>query len=185
MLTTKALAEALDVAPQEILFELLPSAAAQRPRIVKRKMSNYGVKRASHGEWPQPARRSADAITALCALSKRYGPGVAGVQFKRYAGVRCVRHAGRAGPGHDRHAIGQGPAATARDQDPGSCMQGRPAARLAEHTSFAFFGFTFRARAVGGDNKSRVTGDCYARIGGARAEMPGLSDRRLIHSRAA
>jgi hypothetical protein len=33
--------------------------------VVKRKMSNYGVKRASHRNWAQPARRPEDAIAIL------------------------------------------------------------------------------------------------------------------------
>lgn len=34
-------------------------------RVVKRKMSNYGVKRATHHDWPQPARRPGDAVIIL------------------------------------------------------------------------------------------------------------------------
>jgi hypothetical protein len=33
--------------------------------VVKRKMSNYGVKRAEHRDWPQPAIRPEAAITIL------------------------------------------------------------------------------------------------------------------------
>jgi hypothetical protein len=50
-----------------MLFELLPRQRRLRasPRVVKRKMSNYGVKRASHRAWPQPTRRPEDAIVVL------------------------------------------------------------------------------------------------------------------------
>jgi hypothetical protein len=33
--------------------------------VVKRKMSNYGVKRAAHRDWPQPSRTPEDAIAIL------------------------------------------------------------------------------------------------------------------------
>jgi hypothetical protein len=35
------------------------------PRAVKRKMSNYAVKRTSHRDWPQPARHPEDAVVIL------------------------------------------------------------------------------------------------------------------------
>jgi hypothetical protein len=47
-----------------MLPERRPRAA---PRVVKRKMSNYGLKRASHHDWPQPARRPEEAIAILSA----------------------------------------------------------------------------------------------------------------------
>jgi hypothetical protein len=51
---------------EEILFERLPARRLRAaPRVVKRKMSNYGVKRSGHRDWPQPARRPADAIVIL------------------------------------------------------------------------------------------------------------------------
>jgi hypothetical protein len=37
------------------------------PRVVKRKMSNYRVKRPEHRAWPQPTRRSKDAVVILRA----------------------------------------------------------------------------------------------------------------------
>jgi hypothetical protein len=42
-------------ARQEIPFERLPERRLRAaPRVVKRKMSNYGVKRAAHRNWAQP-----------------------------------------------------------------------------------------------------------------------------------
>lgn len=50
----------------EICRQLVPvrrlRAAA---RVVKRKMSNYGVKRAEHRSWPQPTRSPAQAVVVL------------------------------------------------------------------------------------------------------------------------
>ena len=50
-----------------MLFELLPRQRRLRasPRAVKRKMSKYNVKRATHRDWPQPTKRPQDAITIL------------------------------------------------------------------------------------------------------------------------
>jgi hypothetical protein len=49
-----------------MLFELLPPRRLRAaPRVVKRKMSNYGVKRAEHRPWPQPARPPEDAVAIL------------------------------------------------------------------------------------------------------------------------
>jgi hypothetical protein len=63
----RALAEAHVAAAAEILFELLPERRRRRaaPRVVKRKMSNYGVKRAEHRNWPRPAKRPEDAVVVL------------------------------------------------------------------------------------------------------------------------
>jgi hypothetical protein len=48
------------------MFEQLPARRLRAaPRVVKRKMSNYGAKRASHRDWPRPARRPGDAIAVL------------------------------------------------------------------------------------------------------------------------
>jgi Insertion element 4 transposase N-terminal/Transposase DDE domain len=62
----QALAAALVAAIREICAELLPlrrlRAAA---RVVKRKMSNYGVKRAEHRAWPHPTRPVAEAVRVL------------------------------------------------------------------------------------------------------------------------
>jgi len=51
------------MASEEILFELLPARRLRsNPRVVKRKMSAFGVKRAHHGDWPQPTRETRDAV---------------------------------------------------------------------------------------------------------------------------
>ena len=63
---TTNLALALPAVLTEITHELLPlrrlRAAA---RVVKRKMSNYGVKRAGHRNWPRPTRSPSAAINVL------------------------------------------------------------------------------------------------------------------------
>jgi len=50
-----------------MLFELLPRQRRLRasPRVVKRKMSNYGIKKAGHRDWPQPINRPEDAVAIL------------------------------------------------------------------------------------------------------------------------
>ena len=53
----QVLDEMLD--PQEILP---PRRLRVNPRVVKRKMSKFGVKRAKHRVWPQPTRPGADAV---------------------------------------------------------------------------------------------------------------------------
>jgi len=61
-----ALAAALPSAIAEINAELLRSRRLRSAaRVVKRKMSNYGVKRAEHRDWPQPARAPAQAVRVL------------------------------------------------------------------------------------------------------------------------
>ena len=60
------LAVALAQAIAEICRELLPRRRLRAAaRVVKRKMSNYGVKRAEHRSWPRPTRPVADAINIL------------------------------------------------------------------------------------------------------------------------
>ena len=63
---TSTLAVALDATITEICRELVPvrrlRAAA---RVVKRKMSNYRVKRAEHRAWPQPTRSPEQAVIVL------------------------------------------------------------------------------------------------------------------------
>ena len=60
------LAEAHSKASEEILFELLPTRRLRAaPRAVKRKMSNYAVKRASHRDWPQPTTHPEDTVVIL------------------------------------------------------------------------------------------------------------------------
>ncbi len=64
--TTTNLAAVLGDTLTEILHELLPVRRLRSAaRVVKRKMSNYGVKRPQHRNWPQPALRSAAAIEVL------------------------------------------------------------------------------------------------------------------------
>lgn len=60
------MADARDQATGELLFEVLPARRLRaNPRVVKRKMSNYGVKRPEHRRWPQPTRTSSQAVTVL------------------------------------------------------------------------------------------------------------------------
>jgi hypothetical protein len=52
----------------EILERLLPTRRLRAfPRVVKRKMSNFGVKRARHQHWPQPTIPAADAVVIVGA----------------------------------------------------------------------------------------------------------------------
>jgi hypothetical protein len=52
------------IAAEEILFEPLPKRRPRsNPRVVKRKMSGFAVKRSHHRHWPQPTREPRDAIT--------------------------------------------------------------------------------------------------------------------------
>lgn len=47
----------------EIAERLLPIRRHRsNPRVVKRKMSNFGVKRSAHRHWPQPTRDPADTV---------------------------------------------------------------------------------------------------------------------------
>lgn len=47
----------------EMLRELLPERRLRRnPRVVKRKMSGYHVKRDRHRDWPQPALPPTQAV---------------------------------------------------------------------------------------------------------------------------
>ena len=60
---TRALSVAVSEAIVEIGRELLPNRRLRAaPRVVKRKMSNYNVKRAGHRGWPQPTRNPSDAL---------------------------------------------------------------------------------------------------------------------------
>jgi hypothetical protein len=50
-----SLARAHEQATAEILAEPLPERRLRaNPRVIKRKMSNWGVKRPGHRNWPQP-----------------------------------------------------------------------------------------------------------------------------------
>jgi hypothetical protein len=47
----------------EIVARLLPVRRRRsNPRVVKRKMSNFALKRAAHRQWPQPTRDPVEAI---------------------------------------------------------------------------------------------------------------------------
>jgi hypothetical protein len=60
------LASAVADAVAEILQRLLPRRRLRAfARVVKRKMSNFGVKRARHRAWPQPTIPAADAIVVV------------------------------------------------------------------------------------------------------------------------
>ena len=52
------------MATEEILFELLPDRRLRsNPRVVKRKMSGFGVKRSHHRHWPQPQHTPREAVS--------------------------------------------------------------------------------------------------------------------------
>jgi hypothetical protein len=56
------------VAVEDLLTGLLPKRRLRAfPRAVKRKMSNYQLKRAAHRAWPQPTMPSAQAVGVLPA----------------------------------------------------------------------------------------------------------------------
>jgi hypothetical protein len=62
------LARAVAEAIAEILARLLPTRRLRAfPRVVKRKMSNFGVKRARHRHWPQPTIPAAAAVMIVGA----------------------------------------------------------------------------------------------------------------------
>jgi len=48
---------------REVLQHLLTRRLRANPRVVKRKMSNYGAKRAHHRNWPQPTKPPDVTIT--------------------------------------------------------------------------------------------------------------------------
>ena len=51
---------------EELLFEFLPGRRLRaNPRVVKRKMSKFKVKRAVHRNWPQPTRSPQAAVVVL------------------------------------------------------------------------------------------------------------------------
>jgi hypothetical protein len=53
---------------REIAERLLPTRRLRAfPRVVKRKMSNFGVKRARHRAWPQPTLPPAQAVVIVGA----------------------------------------------------------------------------------------------------------------------
>ena len=63
---TRNLTAALTDTIDEIVHELLPARRLRSAaRVVKRKMSSYGVKRAEHRHWPHPTLTSSDAVEVL------------------------------------------------------------------------------------------------------------------------
>lgn len=66
---THAIGGALHAAIAEIAHELLPERRLRAAaRVVKRKMSKFGVKRAVHRDWPRPTKRAGEGIRVLAAL---------------------------------------------------------------------------------------------------------------------
>ncbi len=64
--TTSALGLALEATVAEICRHLVPKRRLRAAaRVVKRKMSNYKVKRAEHRSWPQPTRTPSQAVRVL------------------------------------------------------------------------------------------------------------------------
>ncbi len=62
------LAVGLSHATAEILHELLPHRRLRaNPRVVRRKISNYNLKRPEHCSWPQHTRTTDEAIRILGA----------------------------------------------------------------------------------------------------------------------
>ncbi len=62
------IAAAHEQALAEILAERLgPRRLRTNPRVIKRKMSNWGVKRPEHHDPPKPSKPPSDAITILAA----------------------------------------------------------------------------------------------------------------------
>jgi hypothetical protein len=62
----KAVTAALRAAAVEVGHELLPERRLRAAaRVVKRKMSNYGVKRPEHGSWPRPTLQPGQAVKIL------------------------------------------------------------------------------------------------------------------------
>lgn len=51
----------------EIRRHLVKRRQRANPRVVKRKMSNFGVKRAKHRAWPQPTKPVDQAIVIVAA----------------------------------------------------------------------------------------------------------------------
>jgi hypothetical protein len=60
-----AIHRAVATASAEVLRDLVPRRLRSNPRVVKRKMSPYLVKRARHRDWPQPTLRPAQAVHIL------------------------------------------------------------------------------------------------------------------------
>ncbi len=66
--TAHAFHEALHAAAGEITRELLPERPLRAAaRVVKPKMSKFGVKRSVHRNWPRPTKRAGEGIRELAA----------------------------------------------------------------------------------------------------------------------
>ena len=66
--TARAIGDALCAAVAEIARELLPERPLRAAaRVVKRKMSKFGVKRAVHRNWPRPTKLAREGIRVLAA----------------------------------------------------------------------------------------------------------------------
>ena len=66
----RALTASLRAVVAEVGHELLPERRLRAAaRVVKRKMSNYGVKRPEHAAWPQPCLRPGQAVRVIGAAS--------------------------------------------------------------------------------------------------------------------
>ena len=64
----EALTDAHQQATHELLYELLPERRLRtNPRVVKRKMSNYQLKRPEHRNPPKPTKTPQEATTILAA----------------------------------------------------------------------------------------------------------------------
>jgi hypothetical protein len=60
---------------REVAERLLPRPRLRAfPRVVKRKMSNSGVKRAHHRAWPRPTLPAAEAVVIVGASKWGTGP---------------------------------------------------------------------------------------------------------------
>ena len=69
------LATALTDTLAEILHELLPARRLRSAaRVVKRKMSSYGVKRAEHRNWPRPTLGPSHAVDDLRSPGRNEAP---------------------------------------------------------------------------------------------------------------
>ncbi|MGH8326945.1 MAG: hypothetical protein ACRET2_09300, partial [Steroidobacteraceae bacterium] len=64
----RSIDNAYALAISEILAEPLPARRPrENPRVIKRKMSNWSVKRPEHRHCPQPTTPARDAISILAA----------------------------------------------------------------------------------------------------------------------
>jgi hypothetical protein len=55
----------------EVLRHLLPTRRLRSfPRVVKRKMSNFALKRDGHRRWPQPTKPSDEAVVIVACTAR-------------------------------------------------------------------------------------------------------------------